>query len=83
MSAVAAAEAAATTNWRLYDGPVPADLLFWVILLPSAMGLLLLAPVLVCYFALSRGRVVEYSPRNMPGGGGFGTRPIVPSFLCS
>lgn len=72
MSAIAAAEDAATTNWRLYDGPVPDDQLFYVILFPVLMAFLLAAPVTICYFALSRGRVVDYSPSHMHGGGGGG-----------
>ncbi|ROV92610.1 hypothetical protein VPNG_09864 [Cytospora leucostoma] len=71
-AADAIAADAATTNWRTYDGAVPANLIFYAVLFPLLMAALLAVPALSCYFALSvgkRGRIVAYSPPNRFGEG--------------
>lgn len=71
-AADAIAADAATTNWRSYDGAVPANLIFYAVLFPLLMAAFLAVPALSCYFMLSvgkRGRIVAYSPPNRLGDG--------------
>lgn len=68
MTDVASAEAAATTNWRSYDGNVLPGFKFHVIFFPALLGLSLVLPVMLCYCCLSRSRIVPYTPPNYMGG---------------
>lgn len=64
--AIAAAEGSATTDWTTFDGPVPSKFMFHAIFFPVAMAAFLVAPGIICYFALGfgrRGRITPYSPR--------------------
>lgn len=67
MSADAISADAATTDWRTYDGPVPAKFTFYIIVLPLLMVIFILLPTLACYFCLwggERGKVAQYYPPN-------------------
>lgn len=70
MSAAAAAAIAAdgaTTNWRTYDGAVPAKFTFYVVLFPLLMFTILALPTMACYWCLGagkRGAVAQYFPPN-------------------
>lgn len=70
--AAAAAELAATTNWRLYDGPIAIENQWHVILPVVLLALSLVLPGALCYFCLSRSRIVPYTPPNHGYGGNFG-----------
>ncbi|ROW09024.1 hypothetical protein VMCG_02856 [Cytospora schulzeri] len=73
MSADAIAADAATTNWRTYDGGIPANLTVYIVIFPLLMGLILALPVLACFFCLGagkRGKISQYFPPNRRGGGG-------------
>jgi hypothetical protein len=63
--AIEAAEGSATTDWVTFDGPVPSKFMFHAIFFPVAMGVFLIAPIIICQFALGfghRGRIAAYSP---------------------
>lgn len=63
--AIEAAPGSATTDWATYDGPVPSKFLFHAIFFPVAMAAFLIAPGIICYFALGcgrRGRIAQYQP---------------------
>lgn len=83
MSTTATADAAATTDWRTYDGPVVQSLMFYAVFFPIVMAAFLALPGAICYCCLSRGRITPYTPPNV---GGLGTKfpsdsnwPSVPS----
>lgn len=76
MSTTTVAAGAATTNWRTYDGVVPQSLRFYAIFFPVVMAAVIVLPTAICYFCLSRGRPVPYTPLNTPGG--FGTHFFFP-----
>lgn len=63
--AIAAAPGSATTDWTTFDGPVPSKFMFHAIFFPVAMAAFLIAPGIICWFALGcgrRGRIAQYSP---------------------
>lgn len=68
MSDIAAAEAAATTDWRTYDGPVAQQFMFYVVFFPLVMGICILLPMAACVCCLSKGRPAPYMRANAPGG---------------
>lgn len=70
MSDTATADAAATTDWRTYDGVVPQKFIFYVVFFPLLMAACIALPTALCYLCLSRGRPTPYSQPNEPG---FGT----------
>lgn len=63
------ADAAATTDWRTYDGPVAPQFLFHVVFFPLLIAICIMLPTALCYFCLCRSRPVPYSPPNSPGMG--------------
>lgn len=63
--AIEAAPGSATTDWATFDGPVPSKFLFHAIFFPVAMAAFLIAPGIICFFALGcgrRGRIAQYQP---------------------
>lgn len=67
MSDSATAIAAATTNWRTYDGVVPQKFIPYVVFFPLLMATCIVLPTALCYCCLARGRPTPYSPPNAPG----------------
>lgn len=83
MSADAIAADAATTNWRTYDGAVPAKFTFYVVLFPLLMFTILALPTLACYWCLGagKGKIAQYFPPNRRGRGVRGMFSSLPQ-LC-
>lgn len=96
MSDSTTADAAATTDWRTYDGPVAPQFIFHVVFFPLLMAICIMLPTALCYFCLCRSRPVPYSSPNSPGmgttsftsrsgggGGAFTASPMRPSSVSS
>lgn len=88
MSTDAIAADAATTDWRTYDGAVPAKFTFYVVLFPLLMFTFIVLPTLACCFFLgggTRGKIAQYYPPNRRGRGFHGMYPFLShiSVVCT
>lgn len=70
MSESATADAAATTDWRTYDGVVSPQFIFHVVFVPLLLATCIVLPTAVCYLCLCRRRPVPVysSPNSSPPG---------------